>query len=233
MTLHLDTKRHDALFDKETFALPITVVGLGGVGSHVVQQLAKLGICTHKDNVLNLWDGDVIEPHNVPNQLYHPHEVGRHKADVLCEHFAEASGGKRACVHPHYVREAIPLRGVVILCLDSMAARKQICETSVWKNPDVKLLIETRMDARYVVVHAVDPNNEKHIEKWNDYWFPDEDAENEAGCGGHLSVITTVLMTAAVAVEQFRVFAASSSAESMPNRIRINLKTWETAATVW
>lgn len=232
MTL-LNTKRHDALFDRRKFALPITLFGLGGVGSEVGRQLAKLGCGTHEDNVLNFWDGDRIEPHNPSNQVYHPHEVGRHKADVLGEHFTEASGGRHACVHPHFVREKIPLRGVVIHCLDTMQDRKDINETSVWRNPDVKVLIETRMDAQYVVVFTVDPNNEKHIEKWNDYWFPDEEAENRAGCGGHLSIINTVVMTASVAVEQFRVFASRGTAEGMYNHIRINLKTWETVAHIW
>ncbi len=230
---HLDTKRHDALFAKEAFAIPLHLIGVGGVGSHVAQQLGKLGTGTNPSNTIDVYDGDRIESHNVANQAYLPEHVGQQKTSALQEQFSVWSDGSTVHVHDMFVREHVPLCGIVFLCLDSMEARKRICELSIWNNTDVKLLIDTRMDAETAVCFAIDPNNKEHIEIWEERWFPDNQADNLAGCGGHLSVITAVTMTASIAVQQFLAFARNIPSPDRPNYIRLSLDTWELYTEYW
>lgn len=227
----LDTSRHDDLFNKTKFTQDIHVIGLGGVGSHVVRQLAKLGAGTAND--VYGWDGDKVDPHNLPNQAYVTSHVGQKKAHALAERYFEWSSENMMNARPYNVTERIPLSGVVFLCVDDMGVRKTICETSIWRNPDVSVLIETRMDASHVVVFLVDPNNDEHVRHWNTFWYPKSETENEAGCGGHITVITAVEITASFAVQQFIDYARASSVRGLPNLLELSLRKWTLNTYRW
>lgn len=228
--MSLNTMRHDAVFDKTAFAEKVHLIGTGAVGSHVAMQLSKLGVGTHEQSVFHLYDGDAIESHNVANQAYMVSDVGKLKAETLVQKCVEWSNGIMPVAHPQFVREKLPLSGVVMTCLDTMEARKHIGETSIWGNPDVKLLIDTRMDLNTVVVFTVDPNNEKHVALWNKYWFPDALASDAPGCGGGAVVIDAVLVAAALSVRQLRSFAQGNR---FPNHRRYSLDTGESKDVYW
>lgn len=227
----LDTKRHDALFDKRAFDEDVHVIGTGGVGSAVARQLAKLGIGCAR--AFHLWDGDTVAPHNLANQAYAPAHIGKSKTDALAEQIRTWSDGTEAISHPSFVTGSVPLSGIVFLCLDSMHARKDICEQSLFRNPAVPLTIETRMDASSVIIHAFDPRSETHIEYWNMYWYPDAEMENEAGCNGPISVISTVEMTASMAVAQLIAYSKARDAGMLYNQVQLSLRTWEIKKAMW
>lgn len=228
----LNTTRHDALFNKDAFGMPVHVIGVGGVGSHVALELAKLGVGTHPNNTVDFYDGDIIEPHNVSNQAYSPRQIGVSKTEALSHKFTSWSDGNVAAPHAQFVEGHIPLSGVVFTCLDTMQARKDIAQASIWRNPDIRLYIETRMDANNAIVFAFDPNNEDHIGIWEDYWFPDSEADDQAvGCGSRQSVITAVTITASMAVQQMIHFAAHSN--EFANHLRLTFSPWELKASVW
>src|SRR5207244_2983363 len=58
--------------------LPITVVGAGGIGSPTALALAKMG-CSR----LTVYDPDLVEPHNLPNQFYRLKDSARPKVEAL------------------------------------------------------------------------------------------------------------------------------------------------------
>ena len=59
----------------------VAVIGLGGVGSYVVEALARAGV-----GQLLLCDNDVIAPHNINRQLFALHStVGKFKVDVATQ----------------------------------------------------------------------------------------------------------------------------------------------------
>ena len=57
--------------------LPITIVGLGGVGKGVAVNLAL-----NKHNLL-VYDGDTVEEHNCIPQGYYPTQIGMMKTEAL------------------------------------------------------------------------------------------------------------------------------------------------------
>ena len=59
------------------YKLPITIIGLGGVGKGVAVNLALNG---HR---LNIYDGDTVEQHNCIPQGYHPTQIGMKKTDAI------------------------------------------------------------------------------------------------------------------------------------------------------
>ena len=87
MSRFLDTRRHLELFDPHTFNDKVTVIGAGATGSWLVLQLANLGITD-----INVYDFDIVEEHNVPNQLYGIKHVGMPKVEALREIIKEYTG---------------------------------------------------------------------------------------------------------------------------------------------
>lgn len=226
---HLDTKRHRDLIPAELYSLQVTVVGLGGVGSHVAELLARmqLGSC-HR-----YIDGDVIEAHNPPNQQYLRDHIGLYKADALAEQARVWSDDQLPIsVSTEYVRNKIDLSGVMLLCLDRMIDRKDICLHSLFENEQVPIVLETRMDASTAEVWVFDPNNPVHRTCWLEYWYPDTEAENEAGCGGHYAVATAASATALLAVQSL-VNHYRTSWDETPNRTRLDLRTMRLETKFW
>jgi molybdopterin/thiamine biosynthesis adenylyltransferase len=59
----------------------VTILGLGGLGSHILYHLAASGV----EDILGV-DFDVVEPSNLTRQLlYATPDIGRSKVDVACE----------------------------------------------------------------------------------------------------------------------------------------------------
>lgn len=65
----------------QLFNSKVTVVGCGGLGGYIVEQLARLGI-----GVIQIIDDDVFEDHNLNRQLYaSPKVLGHAKATVAAQ----------------------------------------------------------------------------------------------------------------------------------------------------
>lgn len=87
---HLDMRRHLDVFDPYKFGdTPVTVVGCGATGSWLVLQLAKLGISN-----ITVYDFDVVEEHNIPNQLFGLYNVGHYKVLALQDYIQQQTGLK-------------------------------------------------------------------------------------------------------------------------------------------
>jgi hypothetical protein len=135
----------------EKLAFPITVIGAGAIGSAAAVTLAKMGASN-----ITVWDDDILNEHNIPNQLCKSDSVGRSKVDALAELVNELTGTVIAIDPRRYVGQS--LEGVVIVTVDNMTARQ-----SVWKrvkmNAKVSLLIDARMGAEFARIYTISPTN--------------------------------------------------------------------------
>lgn len=102
----------------------VSVVGLGGLGGHVAEMLARLGI-----GRLNLIDGDVFEDSNLNRQATsRVDNIGRPKADAARERVLEINPGITVETRRLFLEEANApelVRGsdVVVDCLDNLKSR--------------------------------------------------------------------------------------------------------------
>jgi len=64
----------------------IILLGLGGVGSQIALALARKGA-----GKLVLLDHDIVEPPNLPRQVYYPKDIGKPKAYALAANLARES----------------------------------------------------------------------------------------------------------------------------------------------
>jgi hypothetical protein len=200
MNRNLDLRRHNELFDAFKFDLPVHVIGAGASGSWLVLALAKLGITN-----ITVYDFDVVEEHNVPNQAYSRQDVGIPKVEALESAVIWHADTKINIKNAKFTNQR--LQGIVFLMVDSMQARKDIWENSIKMKSAVKLLVEPRMGLDECRVYNVDPTNLAHIKSYEDCWYSDEEAQVSA-CGTSQTVISTALAVASWCTRQLINFHA-------------------------
>jgi len=149
-TRSLNFSQQHKLLDPKA-ARPVTLIGAGAVGSHVALALAKMGVPK-----LKVWDDDDVSEHNVPMSLYRPKDFMRPKVDALREIVEEFSGLVIDAHRAKYEGET-PLEGSVVMCVDSMDARRRIWKAVCRMDTDVDLLIDTRTAAKLLWVFSIRP----------------------------------------------------------------------------
>lgn len=213
---------------------PIVIIGVGGMGSRIAEGLVRTGLGVG-DSHLRLIDGDFFEEKNLHNQFLREAHVGKRKVEAVAAQLWEINPS--VCIdmidRPADASLREHMRGVVFLCLDSMEERRKIVEECLEHNYQTVCVIETRMDAGVGISHCFNPNNRKHQDCWWLYWYPDDQAENKAGCGGQQSVISAIYGTAALALRQFESFLKSQKTEGAVNRIYHDFEHHVLEAEVW
>lgn len=134
--------------------LQVTLIGAGGIGSFVGQYLAKMGV-----RKLTVYDPDIVEEHNLSNQLYGQDAIGASKVKALAaeiERFGDPEVDVTIWEEP--VRTDTKLTGVVICSVDSLTARREIWQ-AVKMNLDVDVFIDARMGAEIGQVRVVTPSS--------------------------------------------------------------------------
>lgn len=152
----------------------IHVVGAGSLGSFTVQLLVKMNPIWRCPTMV--WDFDKVEEHNVNNQLYQQSDTGNFKVDSLSA-IVKNLGGPNLVTLKSAVDEKTDFRGVVIVAVDSMAARKNILESCKF-NAGVDYLIEGRMGGHLSRVFGLDPKHPEAIERYRAFLYDDKDAQN-------------------------------------------------------
>lgn len=218
----MDLRRHMELFDADTFDGKVTVIGAGATGSWLVLQLAKLGI---KD--ITVWDFDIVEEHNVPNQLFGVGHVGQPKVEALQQIIKEYTGTTIHIKNERFVGQR--LAGYVFLMVDTMAGRKSIFEASIKMKRSVKLLVEPRMGLDVGRVYNVNPMDLNHIKRYEECFYTDEEAEVSA-CGTSMTVITTALSVSSYCARQL---VNHHAGEELDNEILLDLKYNNLITTKW
>lgn len=200
----VDYWRQVDLIRPEQLAFPVTVVGVGGIGSPVALALAKMG-CPR----LTLYDPDVIEPHNLPSQLYRVRDVGRPKVEALAEILRDYAPVDVTPIQAPV--DGQRLEGVVISAVDSMAAREAIWRGSVRFRGVVPLYVDARMGGEVGRVLAVRPADPDQVRAYEATLYGDEAAVDDP-CTAQAIVYNTLGIAALVA-NQVKRFARDEPVE--------------------
>ena len=158
----IDYTRGRGFFDPAQDGIPpLTIVGAGGIGSPLALALAKMGY-PH----LTLIDGDTVEKHNLPNQLFPLDAIGKSKVEALADEIARYSPTAVTSHHGFVTDEAWPVdavagkaKGIVILALDNIDVRRMIWERYLRYNPNVPLVIDPRLGGQNIVVYTAKPSD--------------------------------------------------------------------------
>lgn len=194
----MDFSRQSELFNPTKFEdIPVHIIGCGATGSWVGIQLAKLGV-----KEFYLYDDDIIEEHNIPNQFFPKDSVGKFKADVLGDlirKFGSNSPEVEITKAKVTGNEAPKMFGIVFCLVDTMKARKEIFANGIKLNMGVKLYVETRMGLTIGRIYALSPVSISQIKAYEGTLYSDEESEVSA-CGTSQSVAPTANLIASMAV---------------------------------
>jgi len=120
---------------------------VGSVGSFITLALAKMGL---KD--IEVWDGDFIQAHNLPNQFFRLGDLGSLKVRALQKIIKIYEGIKIKINKTPYNGQE--LNGIAISAVDSMDTRKFVWR-EIQRQRRVKYYIDTRMGGDLMRIYAV------------------------------------------------------------------------------
>lgn len=186
MMIQNDFSRQANILNPEEFNRPIHIIGAGATGSWVAFTLAKMGL-----NNITVYDFDEVGMHNLPNQMFGLSDIDKNKA-LSIRNIIRRFTGFNIKARTQKVEGGQPLQGIVFMLTDTMKSRKDIYNMSIKNNPNIDLLIETRMDLRGGRIYAIDPKNRYMCKQYEGTFYSDDEAEVSA-CGVSQTVLPTAL----------------------------------------
>ena len=226
----IDTSRHIEWFDPGKVQGQIMVIGVGALGSMVALELAKLGLSD-----IILCDDDRVESHNLANQvLYGPEDIGQLKVEAAHRRIKQLTGTTLPEVYPWQIRGGTggtysKLRApYIFICVDTMAARRDIFENCVWLSFPVKLLLDGRINAVAGQALAIEPTNINHVNCYREQLYDDAQVQDTlAGCRTKISVAATVHLASSLLMT---LFIQHIRGEKDTNEILFNTRPWTMVA---
>ena len=197
--------RNAAIIDQDRLnAHPIAIVGVGAIGSHLAEMLAKLGI-TH----LMLIDPDEVDTVNLGVQGFYESEVGQTKvAAVKTRLTAIRHNIQVATWNEEYRSEQIEPGSAIFSCVDSMKVRRQIFRH--WREHDWPIFLDGRMAAESLRVFCIDRSRQA-MELYRASLFPSHEA-HRVSCTARATIYCAT-MAAAVLCAQFKKWAMNQMPE--------------------
>ncbi len=225
-------KRYEGIVSPFTLQTTrMLIVGVGAIGRALATQAAAMGIGT-----ISLVDFDKVEAANMGPQGYRPDQIGTSKVFATAND-VYAINPECNCLDADG-KYQVPLFGepcrdpeedpkhyhYVMVCVDNMEVRKEVVE-SVRNSLDLNLLVEARMGAEVMAVHAL--NSDADYKRWLSEWYP----TSEAFVGGCTSKSTIYCASAAAALMLALVTQAMRNGEHLPYRVEVGLLGWQMETT--
>ena len=195
----MNLNKHLEFFDPTLVVGKINIIGCGALGSHVAEQLVRLGC----DNLV-LWDFDEVSPHNITNQIFYHDQIGQAKTTALQDTLKRINPSVNIKLKGKY--EDQNLSGYVFMMVDSIQVRNEIVN-NIYTNPNVRGVFDARMrltDAQSYGADWTSTANKEMLK--NSMQFSSEEAKAAtpvSACGTTLSVTPTVKIVSSVTVSNF------------------------------
>ena len=191
-------------FDPDKIKDRIHIIGCGSVGSTVAELLARFGLTK-----VSLYDFDIVEPHNLVNQMFVQRQIGMPKVEAVREILLEINPEMNIKIYPNGWIDQ-PLDGYVFLAVDNIELRKKIVKENMY-NDFIKAMFDFRTGLTNAEHFAADWSELKSRKNFlNTMNFSHEEAKLNApvsACNVALCVAPTVRMVYNVGVSNFVNFA--------------------------
>lgn len=178
----------------------IHIIGCGAIGSTVAENLVRLGITK-----LTLWDFDVVNPHNIANQMFFHDQIKMPKVNAVEDTLRRINPDVEITTR-QMAYTTQNLSGHVFLCVDNIEVRKDIVKNNL-NNQAIKTMLDFRIRLIDAQHYAADWSKNKEKEIFLDSMnFTHAEATEQtpkSACGVELSVVPTVRIIAAMGVANF------------------------------
>lgn len=198
----MDLAKSYDFFKPEELTSRIHIIGCGAVGSTLAENLCRFGIKN-----ITLYDFDIVEPHNIANQMFRATDIGKLKVDavrdIMLEINPDAADGIRI-VPEGYTGQR--LSGYVFLAVDNIDLRREIAEKCK-TNTYVKAMFDFRISLTDGQHYAADWSDSDMVKAFIDsmQFSHEEVKENEpvSACNIPLSVCPTIRVVVGSGVANF------------------------------
>lgn len=199
-------------FNPESCEDRIHIIGCGSVGSAVAELLTRFGLKN-----FSLYDFDVVESHNLANQMFTTKDLYKPKIDAVYQRMVDINPDVEKSVR------LFPdgwngnrLSGYVFLCVDNIDLRRRIVEENKY-NINVKGMFDFRTALVTAQHYAANWSKEEDISYLLDQMdFSHEEAEKNvpiSACKVSLCVMPTVWSVAMAGVTNFINFVKDGKLE--------------------
>ncbi len=201
-------RQQDIIKPSEMQQTPVTIIGVGGGGSLLAFFLEKMGW----PNII-LYDHDVVEPHNIPNQMFRKSDVNLEnpKPKVVAQkEIAEEFSDARVEIHHERFNGTQKLSEIVVSAVDKMEekegtwGRKEIWSVVVW-NPEVHLFIDARTGGEVSMIFVIRPCDPDDVKFYEKFLYPSKEVTGDRRCAEQ-SIIDVAGVTVNLMANQIRKF---------------------------
>ena len=208
----MDLSKHLEYLDPlNDIKAPIHVIGVGAIGSTVVEMFARMGVPE-----LNVYDMDVVTPHNLANQMFWMEHIDSAKENCVADICCAINPDMTVHTNGPYTNQR--LTGYVFLCVDNIDLRREICQAQK-NNPYIKAIFDFRMGLTDAQHYAADWSDTKHRDNLlNTMAFTHEEAKANTpvnACGTSLNIIYTVRSIVSFGLANFINFIKTSQMKKM------------------
>lgn len=172
----------------------ITIIGCGAIGSYIATSLTKIGF-----NKFVLYDQDIVEEHNLPNQFFKEESIGTPKVTATKKMMLDFNSTAEIIEKTEWYTHQQILSEILIVTVDTMEARENIFRKAL-ENPSIQFLIDCRMNALEGHIYTIDLKDSKQVEYYKSTLFKDDEAVQER-CTAR-SILFTVLGITSIACSQ-------------------------------
>ena len=188
--------RHNAFFGPEDAEdVTFNIIGVGATGSWAGLIAAKMG--WHK---FRIWDPDVVETHNCPNQAYDITHVGQKKVDafeqVVTQFNQQVTVEKHDCFFTSAEHMDL-LSGPVFVAVDSLHARADIL-SGCKDNFLIDIIFETKMGFSHAELNVIDPIDDKQIDNYISMLKSDDEVIESACNARIITTLTSIVASSLV-----------------------------------
>ena len=177
----------------------IHIIGCGAVGSTIAELLVRMGLTK-----FTLYDEDIVEAHNIANQMFRDTDILKPKVDALEDIMKEINPDVEIKKCGFYKDQI--LNGYVFMAVDKVSVRREIVENNMG-NASIKAVFDARIRLTDAQAYAARWDNQtEKINLLKSLNFTDEEADAEtpvSACNMTLSVAPTVRLICNYVVSNF------------------------------
>lgn len=197
----MDLNKSRDFFNPNNVKHTCHVIGCGSIGGNVAELLVRYGITD-----IHLWDMDVVESHNLANQIFTEDDIGRKKTEALYDRLVSINPEAKHKMRTHEEYTSQILSGYVFMCVDSVEVRQQIIKCNFF-NQQIKAVFDFRTSLLEGQSYMADWNARREkISLQQSLEFTHEEAKANSpvsACGFELSVSPVVRMISELGIANF------------------------------
>lgn len=159
----------------------VIIAGIGGIGSNVAFQLARMAPAN-----ITLYDEDIVERVNMAGQLYSTNDIGQRKVDAIASMISAYTLTKQVNAVPSKFTDSTEAGDIMICGFDNMAARKTFYNS--WKRhvqtltPDSRakcLFLDGRLSIDTLQIFCIQGDDKVSMDRYEtEFLFFDFQAEH-------------------------------------------------------